>query len=137
MENCIFCKIANGEISSNKVYENDNILVILDIEPANPGHCLVIPKKHYSNIFEIEEDILKESFFIAKKIAYAIKESMNCFNINILQNNGEDAGQSVGHFHIHVIPREKGDKVTIHSEAVKINDEINEKIKEKISKNIK
>lgn len=130
---CIFCKILKGDIPCNKVFENDNFIAILDAFPANEGHTLVIPKKHYKDIFEIDEDTLKEGYAIAKKIAEALKKSLNIENINILQNNGALASQTVNHFHIHVIPRIENDKVVIKSEVVNINEE---KIKE-ILKNIK
>ena len=130
---CIFCKILKGDIPCNKVFENDNFIAILDAFPANEGHTLVIPKKHYKDIFEIDEDTLKEGYAIAKKIAEALKKSLNIENINILQNNGALASQTVNHFHIHVIPRIENDKVVIKSEVVNINEE---KTKE-ILKNIK
>ncbi len=125
--NCIFCKILNGEIPSNKVFENDNFIAILDAFPANEGHTLVIPKKHYENIFEIDEDTLKEGYAIAKKIATSIKKALNVKDINILQNNGALAGQTVNHFHIHIIPRKENDKVVIKSEQINVdNNRINE-----------
>ena len=125
--NCIFCKILNGEIPSNKVFENDNFIAILDAFPANEGHTLVIPKKHYENIFEIDENTLKEGYAIAKKIATSIKKSLNIEDINILQNNGALAGQTVNHFHIHIIPRKENDKVVIKSEHISVdNNRINE-----------
>jgi len=135
MSDCIFCKIANGEITSNTVYEDDEFRVILDISPANEGHCLVLPKKHTSNIFEIDEQTVSKAFVLAKKVAEAVKSSLNVDGINILQNNGEAAGQSVGHFHIHVIPRMKGDtnRVSIHSKPLKLSDEQFMEIKSKIS----
>lgn len=118
---CIFCKILNGDIPSNKVFENDNFIAILDAFPANEGHTLVIPKKHYENIFEIDEDTLKEGFSIAKKIAHSIEKALNVKDVNILQNNGALAGQTVNHFHIHIIPRKENDKVVIKSEQVNID----------------
>lgn len=125
--NCIFCKILNGEIPSNKVFENDNFIAILDAFPASEGHTLVIPKKHYENIFEIDEDTLKEGYAIAKKIANSIKKSLSVEDINILQNNGALAGQTVNHFHIHIIPRKENDKIVIKSEQINIdNNRINE-----------
>jgi len=135
MSDCIFCKIANGGIPSNTVYEDDEFRVILDISPANEGHCLVLPKKHASNIFEIDEQTVSRAFVLAKKVAEAIKLSLKADGINILQNNGEAAGQSVGHFHIHVIPRIKGDtnRVSIHSKPLKLSDEQFMEIKNKIS----
>ena len=125
--NCIFCKILNGEIPSNKVFENDNFIAILDAFPANEGHTLVIPKKHYENIFEIDENTLKEGYAIAKKIANSIKKALNVEDINILQNNGALAGQTVNHFHIHIIPRKENDKVVIKPLYISVdNNRINE-----------
>ncbi|MBS5794194.1 MAG: HIT family protein [Clostridiales bacterium] len=124
---CIFCKILNGDIPSNKVFENDNFIAILDAFPANEGHTLVIPKKHFENIFEIDEEVLKEGYAIAKRIASSIKKSLNIENINILQNNGVLAGQTVNHFHIHVIPRLENDTVVMKSTPISID---NEKIKQ-------
>lgn len=124
---CIFCKILNGDIPSNKVFENDNFIAILDAFPANEGHTLVIPKKHFENIFEIDEETLKEGYAIAKRIASSIKKSLNIENINILQNNGVLAGQTVKHFHIHVIPRLENDTVVMKSTPISID---NEKIKQ-------
>ena len=137
MSDCIFCKIANGEIPTNTVYENEKFRVILDAAPANEGHCLVLPKKHAANNFELDEETLKEGFAIAKKVAEAIKESMEAEGINILQNNGEAAGQTVGHFHIHVIPRKSGDNVTIKAKAVELSDDEKAEICEKISNKIR
>lgn len=124
--NCIFCEILNGNIPCNKIFENDNFIAILDAFPANEGHTLIIPKKHFENIFEIDGEILKEGYFIAQKIANSIKKSFGIENINILQNNGALAGQTVNHFHIHIVPRKENDNVIIKSTPVSID---NEKIK--------
>ncbi len=133
---CIFCKILNGDIPSNKVFENDNFIAILDAFPANEGHTLVIPKKHFENIFEIDEEILKEGYAIAKRIANSIKKSLNVENINILQNNGVLAGQTVNHFHIHVIPRLENDTVVMKSTPISIDSEKIKKIMLDIKNNI-
>ncbi len=106
---CLFCKIANGEIPSSTVYEDDRFRVILDLSPAARGHALVIPKEHSENIYAIDDDTLKEAIVLAKKVAAAMKESLNCEGLNIIQNNGELAGQTVFHFHIHIIPRYSDD----------------------------
>ena len=133
---CIFCKILNGDIPSNKVFENDNFIAILDAFPANVGHTLVIPKKHFANIFEIDENTLKECHVIAKNIAEAIKKAFNISDINILQNNGELAGQTVNHFHIHVIPRVKDDNVVIKSSPVNIDSDKIKNIVDNIKSNL-
>ncbi|MDE6357839.1 MAG: HIT family protein [Eubacteriales bacterium] len=131
---CIFCKILKGDIPARKVFENERFIAILDAFPANEGHTLVIPKKHFENIFEIDEETISEAYKIAKNIAEKIKANMGIENINILQNNGATAGQSVNHFHIHVIPRIENDTVTIKSEVVKISNERLDEIKDILSK---
>ena len=105
MENCIFCKIANGEIPSNKVFENDKVFAFLDISPATKGHTLVIPKKHYENIFDIPEELLKEIIKVSQKIAKLLKEKLGAEGINLLNSNNKTAQQDVFHYHMHVIPR--------------------------------
>lgn len=131
---CIFCKILNGDIPARKVFENERFIAILDAFPANEGHTLVIPKKHFKNIFEIDEETISEAYKIAKNIAEKIKVNMGIENINILQNNGNTAGQSVNHFHIHIIPRMENDTVTIKSKVMEINSERLDEIKEILSK---
>lgn len=111
MSDCIFCKIANGEIPSATVYEDDNFRAILDIAPAHKGHTIILPKTHAANIFELPEDIAGKIFPVAQKIATAIKEATGCDGVNILQNNGTAAGQSVFHLHVHVIPRFENDGI--------------------------
>ncbi|BCJ92485.1 protein hit [Anaerocolumna cellulosilytica] len=111
--NCIFCSIIGNEISSTTIYEDAVVKVITDISPANKGHAIIIPKKHFKDIFEMDEDTASHIFTIASKISKAMKEALNCDGINILQNNGEAAGQTVFHFHMHVIPRYLDDTVTI------------------------
>ncbi len=109
MENCIFCKIAAGEIPSNTIYEDDSFRVILDLGPATKGHALVLPKNHYADLFEIPEDVLAGAAKVAKKVAGTMKEKLSCDGLNLVQNNGEAAGQTVMHFHLHIIPRYKDD----------------------------
>ncbi|WP_022766848.1 HIT family protein [Butyrivibrio sp. XPD2006] len=109
MENCIFCKIAAGEIPSNTIYEDDSFRVILDLGPATKGHALVLPKNHYADLFEIPEDVLADAAKVAKKVAGTMKDKLSCDGLNLVQNNGETAGQTVMHFHLHIIPRYKDD----------------------------
>ncbi len=109
MENCIFCKLANGEIPTNTVYEDDGYRVILDNGPATKGHALVLPKGHYADLYEIPEDVLAGAAKVAKKVAATMKEKLGCDGLNLVQNNGEAAGQTVMHFHLHIIPRYKDD----------------------------
>ena len=109
MDSCIFCKIANGEIPSNTIYEDDKFRVILDNGPATKGHALVLPKEHYANLFEMPEGLLADAAVVAKKVASNIKDKLSCDGLNLVQNNGETAGQTVMHFHLHIIPRYEND----------------------------
>ena len=110
MENCIFCKLANGEIPSATLYEDNDFRVILDMGPAAKGHALILPKSHAANIYEIPEDLAGKAMILAKKMAVKMTDALECDGFNIVQNNGEVAGQTVFHFHMHLIPRYKGDK---------------------------
>lgn len=104
-DNCVFCKIIDGQIPSTTVYEDQDFKAILDISPANKGHVIVLAKKHAENIFELEDDLAAKVFPVVKKVATAVKKTLNCDGINVLQNNGTAAGQTVFHLHIHIIPR--------------------------------
>ena len=107
--NCIFCKIAAGEIPSKTIYEDGTFRVILDISPATRGHALIIPKEHYANIYELPEEQAAAAIILAKKLASHMAEALECDGFNIIQNNGEAAGQTVFHFHMHLIPRYEKD----------------------------
>ena len=128
---CIFCKIIAGEIPATKVYEDENTLAFLDITPVNPGHTLVIPKKHFVNIFETPDEVTLQMMQTIKKIAHGIKDGLKIDNMNIAMNNGIHSGQTVFHAHIHLIPRHEGDGYTMwpgkkyeEGEALKIAEEI-------------
>ena len=108
MENCIFCKIVAGEIPSYTIYEDENFKAIFDISPFGLGHTLIIAKEHYANIFEMPAPLLGKGLEVAQKVAIAIRDNLGIDGLNILQNNGTAAGQSVMHFHIHVIPHYEG-----------------------------
>lgn len=108
-EDCIFCKIANGEIPSRTLYEDELFRVVLDLGPVAKGHALVIPKEHFDNIYELPEDWCAKAFCLAQKMAKQLTEKLHCDGFNIMQNNGEIAGQTVFHFHIHLIPRYEND----------------------------
>ena len=112
-ENCIFCKILTGVIPSTAVYEDDDFKAILDVNPAARGHVIILPKNHAANIYELPDEDASKIMIVAKKIATAIEKAYHCDGVNILQNNGEAAGQTVFHLHVHVIPRFKGDTVNI------------------------
>lgn len=113
LSNCIFCKIIQGDIPSTTMYEDEYFKAIMDISPAAKGHILILPKQHSDNLLELDELSAAKALTIAQKIAKAQMEALKCDGINLLQNNGEAAGQTVNHFHIHLIPRFKGDKVLV------------------------
>ena len=132
-ENCIFCKIANGEIPSATLYEDENFRVILDLGPASKGHALILPKAHAANIYEISDEMAAKAMILAKKMATKLTDALKCDGFNIVQNNGEPAGQTVFHFHMHLIPRYKGDKVGIAWEPGTLTDEVKNEILEKLN----
>lgn len=105
MSDCLFCKIIAGEIPSTKIYEDEHVFAFMDIGPLTKGHTLLIPKEHVANVFEMSEEVASHLFSVAPKIANAIKTAFNPVGMNLLNNNGEAAGQSVFHFHLHFIPR--------------------------------
>ncbi len=125
MENCIFCKIAKGEIDSAKVFENEDIFAFLDVNPLTKGHCLVIPKKHFENIFDIDKNILKEIIATAKDISEKMQKSLAASGVNLANASGESAEQGVFHFHLHIIPRYENDGLEMNkwwqSKAKKTN----------------
>ena len=131
-ENCIFCKIAAGEIPSATIYEDDDFRVILDIEPASKGHALILPKEHYANLYELPEELASKALIVAKKVVTKMTDIVGCDGYNVLQNNGEVAGQTVFHFHMHLIPRYKEDDVTITWKQGKLPDDLKEEILSKI-----
>jgi len=108
-DDCIFCKIANGEIPSKTLYEDDMFRVILDLAPVAKGHALILPKNHAANLYELPENDAANALPLAKKMAIKMTNALNCDGFNLLQNNGEVAGQTVNHFHIHLIPRYEND----------------------------
>lgn len=112
-DNCIFCKIANGEIPSKTLFEDDEFRVILDLGPAAKGHALILPKDHYANLYELPEETASKVMLLAKKMAVQMTDKLKCDGFNLVQNNGEVAGQTVFHFHMHLIPRYKNDNQTI------------------------
>lgn len=113
MENCIFCKILRNEIPSSAVYEDDKFRAIMDIGPVAKGHVILLAKEHAADLLEADDELLSAALPAAKKVANAVKKTVGCDGINILQNNGEEAGQTVFHLHIHVIPRNKADGVKL------------------------
>ena len=123
MSDCIFCKIANGEIPSATIHEDEDFRVILDVAPASKGHILILPKAHFANLYEMPEEQVKEAFGLAKRVATRMKKSLACDGLNILQNNEVAAGQTVFHFHIHLIPRYEDDNVQIKWSAGSLTQE--------------
>lgn len=105
MSDCIFCKIVNGEIPSAKVFENEHVVAFLDISQVTKGHTLVIPKVHKENVYELTPEIAGQIFEVVPKIANALNATYNPIGMNLVNNNGEKAGQSVFHFHLHLLPR--------------------------------
>lgn len=111
--NCIFCKIANDEIPSTTLYEDEDFRVILDLGPATRGHALLLPKNHFANLFELDDETAQKAILVAKKMAGKMKDALGADGFNLVQNNGEAAGQTVFHFHMHLIPRYENDNAGI------------------------
>ena len=131
-DDCIFCKIANGDIPSATVYEDKDFRVILDIAPAAKGHALILPKQHYDNLWELGEEEAAKVLTIAAKVSKAQKAALSCDGINVLQNNGIAAGQSVFHYHMHLIPRYDKDEVNIPWKSLSYEEGEAEKVCESI-----
>ena len=135
-ENCIFCKIANGGIPSATLYEDEDFRVILDLGPATRGHALILPKEHYANVIALPEEVTAKAFILAKKMAAKMMEVLHCDGVNVVQNNGEAAGQTVFHFHMHLIPRYKDDKVNVGWEPGSIDENGIDELKKLIEKEL-
>ena len=134
-DDCIFCKIAAGEIPSRKIYEDTDLIAIMDLSPTSKGHSLIIPKEHYTNIYDIDEEIAGKVMKTAKKLATKMTVALNCDGFNLLQNNGETAGQTMFHFHMHLIPRYKdADNNMLKFTSVSFSDEEMDAIREQIIK---
>ena len=131
-DNCIFCKIAAGEIPSATLYEDDDFRVILDIEPASKGHALILPKEHYANLYELDDELAAKAMVLAKKMIMKLTAILGCDGYNVVQNNGTVAGQTVFHFHMHLIPRYQGDGVKLGWKQGTLTDEVKEEILTKI-----
>ena len=111
---CVFCKIVAGEIPSFKLFEDDATLAFMDINPANEGHALVIPKEHSADLYSISDESLANTVATAKKVASALSRVLNPDGLNLVQCNGPAAAQSVMHFHVHVLPRVKDDRLAMN-----------------------
>ena len=123
MDNCIFCKIVKGDIPSYTIYENDNIKVFMDIGPIAKGHSLIIPKKHYTNLMDIDPELLREIDEVIKELYPKFKEKLGAEGLTRMQNN--ELGQEVKHYHMHLIPRYKNDK---------LEPEVDQEAKESVAK---
>lgn len=132
MENCIFCKIANGEIPSATLYEDEDFRVILDLGPASKGHALILPKTHAANLYELPDELAGKAMILAKRMGAKLSSALECDGLNVVQNNGEAAGQTVFHFHIHLIPRNQGDGIGVSWTPGRLTDEMKEEILSKI-----
>lgn len=135
-DNCIFCKIAAGEIPSYTIYEDNDFKAFMDISPASKGHTILIPKEHADNLFELNETVASKLLPVAARIAKALKAELHCEGLNLLQNNGEIAGQTVFHFHMHIIPRYKVDKVVVKWVEDKYEGEPLDQLSDKIKKHL-
>lgn len=120
---CIFCKIAEGQIPSYKIYEDELCLAFLDLSQSNIGHTLIVPKQHFDNIIAIDNDLAGHLFSVTSEITKAISKALNISDFNILNNCGEVAGQSVNHFHIHIIPRKLNDNIKINLSSNELSEE--------------
>ena len=134
-DDCIFCKIANGEIPSATLYEDEEFRVVLDLGPAAKGHALILPKDHYADLYEIDEEVAGRVFKLAKKMATKMTEALGCDGFNIVQNNKPAAGQTVFHFHMHLIPRYEGDNAGFGWNVGTLTDEDKADILAKINGN--
>ena len=132
MEECIFCKLANGIFDSATLYEDELIRDILDLGPASKGHALILPKEHYANIYELPEELAMKAMALAKRMASVMTKALDCDGFNLVQNNGEAAGQTVFHFHMHLIPRYKGDQAGFGWNDGTLKDEVKTEVLDKV-----
>ena len=129
-DNCIFCKIANGTIPSRTLHEDEDFRVILDLNPATKGHALILPKEHFKNLYEIDDSTASKALVLARDMAVNMTEKVGCDGFNIIQNNNEVAGQTVFHFHIHLIPRYNDDGQTLVMKPCGMTPEALDQVKE-------
>ncbi len=136
MNDCIFCKIITKQIPAEIIYENDSVISILDIHPVNYGHALVIPKNHCKDFLDIPKNQLEEIMHTGQIVANALIKSFQLQGFNIFANNGAIAGQSVFHFHLHILPRYPNDNVHFHTNLKKYEGDFIKKLSQKIQSNI-
>ena len=132
-DDCIFCKLANGVIPTNSIYEDEDFNVILDLSPATKGHALILPKAHADNLYQLPDETAAKAFVLAKKLATAMTEKLSCDGFNVVQNNGSVAGQTVFHFHMHLIPRYENDGQRIRWKPMEVKAEELSKIKDTLA----
>lgn len=133
-DDCIFCKLANGEIPTRSIYEDEDFKVILDAAPATRGHALILPKEHADDLYQLPEETAGKAFILARRLAGLMTEKLNCQGFNIVQNNGETAGQTVFHFHMHLIPRYEDDGQGAFWEPRQYTDETLDEIRSQLVK---
>lgn len=132
-DDCIFCKIVSGEIPSRKIHEDEDVIAIMDLNPTSKGHSLIIPKEHYTDIYDIDEETAAKIMRTAKKLAIQMTKALGCDGFNLLQNNGAVAGQTMFHFHLHLIPRYKdADNRMLKFTSVDLTDEEMDAIRDQI-----
>lgn len=132
-DDCLFCKIANGEIPSKTIHEDECFRVILDLSPATRGHALILPKDHASSLYDLPEETAAAVMVLAKELAVKMSEKLGCDGLNLVQNNGEAAGQTISHFHLHMIPRYVDDGQTLGWKPGETTQEELEKIRKTIT----
>lgn len=135
-QNCLFCNVAGGNMESSTIFENSEFRVVLDPFPASKGHTLIIPKEHIENIYELDTESASRLFALATHVAKVLKNIYNCDGLNIIQNNGEAGGQTVFHFHLHLVPRYKDDNVTIKWETLQVDRRELDEMAQQISLNL-
>lgn len=131
-DDCIFCRLANGDIPVDAIYEDDLVKVIFDAGPASEGHVLIIPKSHADGIYDLTDEQAERIFAVAVKVSNALKKAFEPDGLNVVQNNGEIAGQTVFHFHMHLIPRYKGDGVNVGWNPKELTDDARQEMLEKV-----
>ena len=135
-QGCLFCNIAHGVMESATLFENSDFRVILDRFPGAKGHTLILTKEHYENIYELDAETASKMFALATIVAKALKKILHCDGMNILQNNGKIAGQTVNHFHLHLIPRFENDEINISWKTIDFSESELVDIAKQISKEI-
>lgn len=136
-DDCIFCKLAFGDIPTNTIYEDDYFKVILDASPATKGHALILPKGHFANIYELDDTFAEKLMPLAKKLVTEMTDILKCDGFNLIQNNGTAAGQTVFHFHLHLIPRYNDDNAGLTFNSGSADDEFNKMFVEKMTERFK